>query len=144
VKLALILLLWTGAATAHEVHHAIARADAVVVRLSYADGQPFAYEKYELYAVGKDVPAQVGNSDALGRVVFVPGEVKDWRLKSYSADGHGVDLRFAAPAPVGGLSGLPEPAAPAEPGRATRIVLGLSLLFGLFGLLQLFLRRRKP
>jgi nickel transport protein len=144
MRLALFLLLaWTGLAAAHEVHHAVQRAAAVAVRLSYADGQPFAYEKYELYAVGKDVAVQVGNSDAEGRVVFLPGEVRDWRLKSYSADGHGVDLRFAVPLAVGGTPAVAGTAESAGPDRTTRIVVGLSILFGLFGLLQLFLRRRK-
>ncbi len=142
--LALVLLLWTiGASSsiAHEVHHDIAATGAVLVRLTYADGSPFAYEKYELFPEGREVPVQVGNSDAQGRVVFVPGDVANWRLKAYSADGHGVDLKFAAPA-TGTVSA---PAASAGPDRATQVLIGLAILFGLFGLVQLFVhRRRKP
>lgn len=132
----LALLLWAGAAAAHEVHHAVAAREAAVVSLAYADGSPFAYEKYELYAAGQDVPVQVGNTDAAGRVAFVPGAGRQWRLKAYSADGHGVDLRFEAPP----LQAAAAPQA-AGPDRATPTLVGLSLLFGLFGLYQLFRRR---
>jgi nickel transport protein len=138
--LALLFLLWVGGVAAHEVHHDIAAAGAVVVRLSYADGKPFAYEKYELFPDGQEVPVQVGNSDAQGRVVFIPGEIANWRLKAYSADGHGVDLKFAAP----GTQAVAASATPAGPDRVTQMLIGLSFLFGLFGLVQLFLRRRKP
>jgi nickel transport protein len=140
--LALFLLLWTvgaSCAIAHEVHHDIAATGAVMVRLTYADGSPFAYEKYELFPDGQEVPVQVGNSDAQGRVVFVPGETIDWRLKAYSVDGHGVDLKFAAPA----TRTVTAPPASAGPDRATQVLIGLSFLFGLFGLVQLFLRRRR-
>jgi nickel transport protein len=130
--------LWCGTAAAHEVHHTVAATGAVVVSLSYADGSAFAYEKYELTPEGQQVPAQVGNTDAAGRVVFLSGNLPRWRLKAYSADGHGVDLRFEAPQPAAST-----PAAPAAgPDRATQVVIGLSILFGLFGLLQLFLHRR--
>lgn len=132
------LLAWTVAAAAHEVHPTVAAAGAVAITLRYADGQPFAYEKYELTPEGQQTPVQVGNTDAAGRVVFLPGEHRRWRLKAYSADGHGTDLQFESP-PVDA------PAAAANtPGRATQMVLGLAVLFGLFGVVQLFLRRRKP
>ena len=141
MKLApLFLLACASLAGAHEVHHAVEPADAVVVRLTYADGKPFAYEKYELYPAGQDVPTQVGNSDAQGRVVFIAGEVRDWRLKAYSADGHGTDLQFAAPAARSTATTTDT----AAPGRPVLLVTGLAVLFGVFGLIQLFLRRRKP
>jgi nickel transport protein len=135
---AILLLLWIGSASAHEVHHVIAATNAATVSLSYADGSAFAYEKYELYADGKDVPMQVGNTDASGRVVFVPGDTKNWRLKAYSADGHGVDLRFESLAIQASAV-----AADAGPGRATLALFGLGLILAAFGLYQLLIARRK-
>lgn len=133
-----VLLLWFGSAGAHEVHHVIAATNAATVSLSYADGSAFAYEKYELYAEGKDIPVQVGNTDAAGRVVFIPGATRSWRLKAYSADGHGADLRFESPAvQAAGVS------ADSGPGRTTLALLGLGLILAVFGLYQLFLSRRK-
>jgi nickel transport protein len=131
--LAFLVMLWAGAAAAHEVHHVIAATSAASITLSYADGNPFAYEKYELYAEGKDVPVQVGNTDAAGRVVFIPGDTKNWRLKAYSADGHGVDLRFESATLQATAVG-----ADAGPGRATLALFGLGLILAAFGAYQLF------
>jgi len=133
----LILLLWSNPGTAHEVHHTIATAQAAVISLSYANGEPFAYEAYEIYPAGKETPAQVGRTDARGRIVFVPGEITAWRVKAVSADGHGMDLRLEVPASSSNL--VRE--AP-QTGRFSLALLGLSILMGGFGVVQLFLRKR--
>lgn len=134
----LLLCAWSTFAQAHEVHQRIEATEAVVVTLTYANGEPFAYEKYALYPAGQETPLQVGNTDAAGRVAFVPGTVKNWRLAATSADGHGVNLDFAAPETVGAA------AAPAnEPlPRWLLAGFGLSLIFGLFGLFQLLMRKK--
>ena len=135
----LTLLLLAAPCAAHEVHHVVESSGAVTVRLAYADGKAFAYEAYELYPDGKDIPAQVGRTDAQGRVVFIPGDNRAWRLKAFSADGHGTDLRFESPA-------VADPSAPASdgPNRPSLILFGLALLFGCFGLVQLLFKKRKP
>ena len=139
MRLAFLLMLWATMAGAHEVHHAIAPTNAVSISLTYADGSPFAYEKYELYPDGKEIPAQVGNTDAAGRVVFIPGVSKNWRIKAYSADGHGVDFRFESPA----LQASPATSADAAPGRTTLALLGFGIILAGFGAYQLFGRKAK-
>jgi nickel transport protein len=139
------LMFWLTAAHApayaHEVHHRIEASGAVAITLTYANGAPFAYEKYALYPAGQETPMQVGNTDAAGRVVFMPGATEQWRLQANSADGHGVNLEFAAPATAAAMS-APTPAA--EQNRWLLGGFGLALIFGLFGLVQLFMRHRKP
>ena len=135
--LLLVLLLLATPCSAHEVHHVVETAGAVAVRLAYADNKPFAFEAYELYPAGQDIPAQVGRTDVQGRIVFIPGENRAWRLKAFSADGHGVDLRFDSPAVAG-----PVAAASQAPNRPGLILFGLSLLLGGFGLLQLLIQKR--
>lgn len=137
-RLALLLLAWAAAAQAHEVHHRIEASQAVVVSLAYANGEPFAYEKYALYPAGQETPVQVGNTDAAGRVAFVPGATPHWRLQATSADGHGVNLEFDAPA-TAGTAAVPPPETP----RWLTAAFGLALIFGVFGLVQLFVRHRK-
>jgi len=135
----LLLGLFAGSALAHEVHLAQSQQTAAVLRLTYADGKPFAFEAYELYPVGQEIPAQVGRTNGEGQVVFLPGAQGDWRIKAYTADGHGVDqaLKVAvsgdAPAPANG---------PAELPRGLLLAAGLGIVFGLFGLVQLFLRKK--
>lgn len=120
---------------AHEVQHEISAIQAMTVRLVYADGEPFSYENYELYADGSQRPAQTGRTDAKGRVVFLPDQTTSWRLRAFSADGHGVDLKFDAKAGDAQI-------AVTETGRHTRLLLGLSIILALFGALQLFLRKK--
>ena len=136
------LLLQGVPAAAHEVHHTIEATGAVAVRLSYADGKPFSFEAFEAYAEGKDVPAQVGRTDERGRAVFVPGDIRRWRIKAFSADGHGVDLRFEAPA-VTATQGVTSAASGEGPSRTSLLLFGLSLLLGGFGMYQLWLRNKK-
>lgn len=136
---ALIFLLccWAGWVQAHEVHHRIEATDAVVITLTYANGQPFAYEKYALTPAGQETPQQVGNTDAQGRIAFVPGSVAKWRVQATSADGHGVNQEFAVPA-------TESCAAPANDSLPRWLLagFGLALIFGLFGLFQLFMRKK--
>lgn len=138
-RLAWLALALSALSHAHEITHAISPATALTITLTYADGKPFAYEKYALYAVGSDTPRQVGNTDAAGRIVFVPDGVSQWRLIAASADGHGVNLEFASveqtSGPVAGdCERLP---------RGVAIGVGFAILFGIFGLAQLFAKGRK-
>lgn len=135
--LILLLCSWAGFAQAHEVHHHIEATDAVVVTLTYANGQPFAYEKYALTPAGQETPQQVGNTDAQGRIAFVPGSVKQWRLQATSADGHGMNQEFTVPA-AGSRDASASDALP----RWLLAGFGLSIIFGLFGLFQLFMRKK--
>lgn len=124
-------------AFAHEVHHAVEAANAVSVRLTFADGQPFAFEAFEVFAAGSDKPVAVGRTDAQGRAVFLPPEAGEVRLRAFAADGHGVDVRLVPPH---GGAAVPAPAAEERPAR---LMFGAGLLLALFGLIQLFVRRRK-
>lgn len=134
---ALVALLVAAPAGAHEVTHEVSRGEAVVVALAYADGSPFAYEQYELTPPGEGVPFQTGRTDAAGRVVFVPDRPGDWRLRASSEDGHGADLTVSVDA-VGAAAAKPRSLWE----RGSKLVTGVALLLGVFGLLTLFARRR--
>ena len=134
---AVLLALAATAVCAHELQHSVQVGPAVVVELRYADGGPFSYEVAELYRPGEAAPFLTGRTDANGRVAFVPDQGGDWRLRVFSEDGHGGDFTFQAgpdPVPV---------AADAPLGTPTKLALGLSLLFGVFGAWALLLRRSR-
>jgi nickel transport protein len=137
LALALGLAAAAGPVAAHEVLHQITRGEAVVVALEYADGSPFAYEQYELLPPGERIPFQTGRTDAAGRVVFLPDRPGDWRLRASSEDGHGAELTVAVDA-VGAAAAKPRSLWE----RASKLVTGIALLFGVFGLFTLFARRR--
>lgn len=123
---------------AHEVHVHQQTVSLTVVTLTYADGKPFAFEQFEITPQGAEVPSQVGRTDGAGRAAILPVPGKALELVATSKDGHGV--RLSLPVSTGAV-----PPAPtlAEPPRWIGLVTGASLLFGLFGLFQLFYRSRK-
>ncbi len=148
-------------AAAHEVQARVTTATATVVTLTYADGQPFAFEAFEAFEVhgAAGAPLAVGRTDAQGRAVFVaPAAAGELRLRAFSADGHGIERRLpaateVAPPPLPGAEGSAPPrpqavpggvaAADADAGRSSRFLFGFGVLLALFGLIQLFVRRKK-
>jgi len=133
-----LCVLSPGLASAHDLQHSIGEGAAVSVKLYFADGTEFSFESYELYRAGDEIPFQVGRTDVQGRVVFIPDRAGTWRLKVFSQDGHGTDLSFT----TGGADGVQDANRPFLE-RHLRLVVGISLIFGVFGLVDLFLRRRR-
>jgi nickel transport protein len=135
--LALLLVLAASAANAHEVAHAVSREEAVVVSLRYGDGSPFAYEHFEVFPPGEEIPFATGRTDAEGRALFLPDRPGEWRVVAESEDGHGASLSVqvdAAGAVTAKTRSLWE--------RSSRLIVGVALIVGLFGILALFTRRR--
>jgi nickel transport protein len=133
----LVLCAWLpGQALAHDLQHQIDEGAAVSVRLFFGDGRDFAFESYEVYRAGDEIPFQVGRTDLQGRVVFLPDRAGTWRIKAFSEDGHGADFSFSTDA----KSGLQDANQPFLE-RHLRVVFGVSVIFGAFGLVNLFTRR---
>ena len=110
---------------------------AVTVELFFADGNEFSFESYEVYYAGEEIPFQVGRTDAHGRLVFLPDRAGTWRVKAFSEDGHGADLSLTT-----GAQGAIESADRSLFERNLRLVVGVSIIFGIFGLVSLFARKR--
>ena len=123
---------------AHDLQHRIREGAAVTVELFFADGNEFSFEGYEVYRAGEEIPFQVGRTDAHGRLAFLPDTPGTWRVKIFSEDGHGADISLTTGA-RGGIEGADRPLFE----RHLRLVVGVSILFGIFGLLNLFARKRK-
>jgi nickel transport protein len=132
-----LLALYPNPAAAHDLQHTAVSAQALVIQMHYADGSPFAFESYEVYRDGDKVPQQVGRTDKAGRIAFLPDGPATWRVKAFSEDGHGIDMRVES-----GASGTVEAADRPLFDRFTRIAVGVAVILGLFGILALFHRRR--
>jgi len=128
--------LLPGRALAHDLHYSVEQGPAVCVRLYYGGGEEFSFETYEVYRSGEEIPFQVGRTDMRGRLVFLPDRPGAWRVKAFSEDGHGVDISVTSDA-KGGVEGATEP----RFDRRARIIMGVSLIFGIFGLINLLVRR---
>lgn len=156
--LPVLLAAGLSVAHAHGVTHAVERDQALVVRLAYSNGKPYAHEEFALYAAGAGKPHLKGRTDAAGRAVFIPGEATRWRFETHARHGHGTVFDFTVPAVVpppapAATAATQEPGPPPPPVAATPVpdgpsqaslaLFGLSLVFGGFGVYQLFLRRRQ-
>jgi nickel transport protein len=143
----ILCLAWCDAAS-HGLHHSVTRSDALVVTVTYAHGGPFSFKDYEVFRPGETVPFQVGQTDSLGRLSFLPDREGDWRVRAFSRDGHGLDVVIpsaAAPPPTPPAATPPthtHTSDAAPPGPLIRIAMGVSILFGVFGVVTLFYRKR--
>jgi len=133
-----ILSLLSGTARGHELLRTVSQENAVVVTFHYADDTPFSHQGYEIVRAGEEDPFQTGRTDRLGRVVFVPDRQATWRIRAISPDGHGSEFTLEA-----GEAGVAPEAAKPLFDRYPRLFAGLALIFGLFGLASLFVKKRQ-
>lgn len=133
MKPLLFFLTLMGSLLAHDLLHNVTQKEAVIVTLTYPDGEPFSYEPYTLYAPASDtVPYQKGVTAQNGTVAFYPDISGTWTLKAASADGHGAVISYeATPGKSSSANGAGMP-------YWQRLVTGVALIFGFFGLFVLF------
>ncbi|MEW8012860.1 MAG: hypothetical protein AB2766_07375 [Candidatus Thiodiazotropha endolucinida] len=133
-----VLLVYATSCLSHGVGLKIERQEAGVIWLHHTDDTPLADVEYELTATGGKAPYQSGKSDALGRVVFIPGDVREWRLRVFSADGHGIDTVFEL---------APGVASHSHTGHTysdfTKLILGIGILLSGFGVMMLFTKHKR-
>ena len=133
MKALIFFLSLLGSLFSHDLLHTVSQKEAVVITLTYPDGAPFSYEPYTLYAPASDtVPFQKGVTAQNGTLAFSPDTPGTWTIKAASADGHGAVITYeAAPgkATADGTSGMP---------YWQRLLTGVALIFGFFGLFVLF------
>lgn len=135
-----LLAAWLAAspmAWSHDLQYTVTQGQAVVVRLHYADDTPFSFEGYEIYPEGDKLPVQVGHTDTQGRIAFLPDKAGRWRIKAISEDGHGLDFTLSTDAAASVAS-----SEKSVYERYGRILTGVALILGLFGIINLYLKRR--
>lgn len=133
-----VLLANVSTAVSHELRHVVTRGDAVVVELFYPDNTRFGNQRYEIYHSDDDAPFQIGTTDKRGRVVFIPDRSGTWRIRAFSEDGHGADFTVDVDAEelIAETNGtLFE--------RYSKIMVGLALIVGVFGVIALSQARRR-
>jgi nickel transport protein len=140
-------LLWSGtlalgiqASTvlAHDLQYTTSSGQAVVIKLFYVDNKPFSFEGYEITREGDKLPYQIGRTDGQGHIAFLPDRAGKWHVKAISEDGHGLDFTITTNA-AAGIEGSDKPAYE----RYGRIVVGIAVILGVFGLMSLYLRRKR-
>ena len=108
----------------------------------YAADDPASYSEYELYGPGMRRLIGIGRTDKAGIVSFLPDRPGIWKIKVLGESSHGfhgviievkVDRAFQ-------LESFSKPLV----AQYTKVIVGVSLIFGLFGLDTLWRSRERP
>lgn len=134
-NLLLAMLFLTLGASAHVVDYDVARHEGVVVTTRMG-GEEASYSEYEVFApADQETPFQLGRTDALGRLIFLPNAPGTWVVKVKADSQHGVH-GVVAEVDVddqGVVKDISQPLVATH----TRLLIGISLLIGIFGLISL-------
>ena len=139
--LTLVIVVWLTqpmTAGAHGLHTHYQSEESVTVDFSFEDHTPMAFESYEILPPDDEVPFQVGRTNRLGQCVFHPDRPGLWQVRVWTEDGHGATVRIEVDENM--LVGTVESH---QPSRWSKMIMGLSVLFGVFGVVSLFSRRKK-
>jgi nickel transport protein len=127
----------------HSINYHIEQK-GIAVRAFYSAKDPSSYSQYEIYGPGdrEDLPHQTGRTDKNGFLSFVPDRAGTWKIKLWGESGHGYH-GFPAGVKVDkelNLESFSKPLVAAH----TKLITGLSLIFGIFGVYALWRSRKKP
>jgi nickel transport protein len=134
----LLAVFSAPAAQAHTIHYDV-QQKAMAVRIYYSATDPAAYSKYELYGPGDKEPHQTGRTDKNGFLGFVPDRPGTWRLQVWGESSHGfhgltTDIQVDQAL---NLESFSKPLV----ATYTKLITGISVVFGLFGLYALWVSR---
>ena len=127
---------------AHSVNYHVEQK-GIAVRAFYSAKDPSSYSQYEIYGPGdrEDLPHQTGRTDKNGFLSFVPDRAGTWKIKLWGESGHGYH-GFTAEVKVDkelNLESFSKPLVAAH----TKLITGLSLIFGIFGVYALWRSRKR-
>ena len=137
---ATVVHLSASEVSGNTIHYEV-QPKGLSVKVFYAVNDPASYSEYEVFGPGDTEPYQVGRTDRSGVLSFLPDRQGTWRVKVIGESSHGfhgvtievkVDQAFQ-------LESFNKPIL----AQHTKVVVGLSVIFGLFGLVALYLSRRK-
>lgn len=131
-----LLMGWICCAFGHGARCTVIEG-GMSVEAVYHDGSPMSFCDVEVFRPGDEEAYQVGTTDPLGRFAFVPDTTGAWTVAVDDAMGHRateeIDVQ-AAGVKVGRDAGM---------SRIHGVVVGVSVIFGVFGLFSLFYRRSR-
>ncbi len=140
--LSLVFFLGGGDSQGHSVNYHIEQK-GIAVRAFYSAKEPASYSQYEIYGPGdkEDLPHQTGRTDKNGFLSFVPDRAGTWKIKLWGESGHGYH-GFTAEVKVDkelNLESFSKPLLAVH----TKLITGLSLIFGIFGVYALWKSRKR-
>jgi len=126
----------------HSINYQVEQK-GIAVRAFYSAKEPSSYSQYEIYGPGdrEDLPHQTGRTDKNGFLSFVPDRAGTWKIKLWGESSHGYH-GFTAEVKVDkelNLESFNKPLVAVH----TKLITGLSLIFGIFGVYALWRSRKR-
>jgi nickel transport protein len=126
----------------HSINYQV-QEKGVAVRAFYSEKDPSSYSQYEIWGPGdkEEIPHQTGRTDKNGFLSFVPDRTGTWKIRLWGESSHGYH-GFTLEVQVDkdlNLEGFSKPLLATH----TKIITGLSLIFGLFGVYALLKSRKR-
>ena len=136
------LILAETRSQAHSINYHVEQK-GIALRAFYSAKDPASYSQYEIWGPGdrEDLPHQTGRTDKNGFLAFVPDRAGTWKVKVWGESSHGYH-GFTIEIKVDkglSLESFSKPLAAAH----TKLITGLSLILGVFGIYAFLRSRRK-
>jgi len=135
-----LCLLTASVALGHTVNYDV-QQKGMSVRIFYSAQDPASYSVYEIYGPGDALPHQTGRTDKNGFATFLPDRPGTWKVKVLGESSHGfhgvtIDVTVTDTLDLKAFS---KPLV----ATSTKLVTGISLIVGLFGIYALIKSRKK-
>ncbi len=129
-----------GMPHAHTIHYEV-QPKGISAKIFYTLSDPASYSEYEIYGPGDTEPYQIGRTNRAGFLSFLPDRPGTWRIKVLGESSHGfhgitIDIKVDK---AFDLESFEKPLLATH----TKVVVGISVIFGLFGMISLYLSRKK-
>jgi len=159
----MMLFLWPAGGYGHGLRHK-ALEGGRGVEVMYDQGKPAVSARVTVFSPGdRENPFQEGFTDRNGRFVFFPDRAGAWLIEVHDGMGHALRHEILVDdAPAPDEAGVPVPRHEEAPiriqdkapdrlkdetppwTRLQAVIVGVSVIFGLFGLLALIKSRARP
>ena len=148
-KLALFVcfltLLWfiPGSVFAHGVEGTVQEGGLTVTAL-YGSGEPMSYAKVKIAAPGAELTFQSGRTDRNGRFCFFPDTAGEWAVVVDDEMGHRLEVKVPVDEELALKEiGKPEGSKELVSSRYGKALMGVCIVFGLFGVFALAKGRKR-
>lgn len=135
MKTAVLLSLWLGLLSAHNVHYQV-EAQGIAIKAFYTADSPVSYSRYRIFAPEASLPHQEGRTDKNGYLAFVPDRMGSWKIEIDAGSEHG-EHRMSFRIDVDDSMKVMSVEKPLF-STYSAILTGLGILFGCFGILMAY------
>ena len=133
----LISLVWGSVCFGHGMHHTVLNR-GIGIEATYDDKTPVSYSKAKVFSpLVSERPFQEGLTDKNGRFIFYPDVTGVWRITVDDDIGHllkvNINVESALTVKKENITSL---------SRFQGVVVGISVIFGVFGIVSICYRRK--